>query len=69
MGKTKHLTVRYLVDENELAALQELADWEGRTVEREFELIMTGGSKWDIQEKIKFCQKMRENEKKKGVPA
>jgi hypothetical protein len=68
MEKTKYITVTYLVCEDELVAIQELADQNGITLEEQFGRMMTVGSKWDIEKKIKFWQAMCENEKR-SIPA
>lgn len=61
----KEITITYTVYEDELKAVQELADWCGRSIEAQFESMMTLGSILDIQDKIKYWQTMRENEMKK----
>lgn len=67
MEKIKTIAVTFTLQESELVEIEKLADENGRTLEEQFEAMMTLGCKWDIQEKIKFWKKMRENEmKKKG---
>lgn len=62
---TKELTVTYRLYESEIDAVQELAAINGYTLEEQFQFMMTAGSKWDIERKINFWQKMNENESKK----
>jgi len=66
MDKPKEITVTYRLYEEELKDVQILADQNGRTLEEQFDLMMTVGSKWDIKKKIEYWQWMRENEKKKA---
>lgn len=60
------LSVTYRLYDNEIDAVQELANQNGRTLEDQFELMMTGGSKWDIEKKIGFWQEMGKNKKRKN---
>ena len=65
MEKTREISVTYMLCGDELDAVQKLADQNGYTLEKQFELMMTAGCKWDIEGKIKFWQQMHENEMKK----
>ena len=64
MNKRKEIAITFTLYDEEITAVQELADWCGRSFEAQFEQMMVVGSKWDIEKKIKFWQTMRENEKK-----
>ena len=66
MDKLKKISVTYTLYDDEIAAVKELAEQNGRTLKQQFELMMTAGSKWDIKKKIEYWQWMRENEKKKA---
>ena len=69
MDKIKKITVTYTLYENEIEAVKKLAKQNGYTLKQQFQFMMTAGSKWDIEKKIKRFQEMSENEKKKGGAA
>ena len=63
MNNRKEITVTFTLYDDEITAVQELADWSKRTIEAQFEHMMIVGSKWDIEKKIKFWQEMSKKEK------
>jgi len=64
IGKYKEITVTYTLYDDDIVAVHQLADQNKRTIEQQFELMMTAGCKWDIEKKIKFWQEMIDNKKK-----
>jgi len=49
----KAYTVTYYLDPDQEAALQKFAEDDGKLPEYEFDMIMTAGSRWDIDKKLK----------------
>ena len=61
----KEFSVAYHLSTEEEADVQSLADEVGRPIENFFESMMQLGSKYDIEQKIKFWKFLSTNTKRK----